>query len=129
MEHILNLKTLDPNISSLEEYLSTRDKEEFNNLLDIADSDLSDLNDNDLIDITTLAVNIYSSEMDIDPLTIINDDNIINVIVKRFLLSIVIFSLIKKGIIEKTDTELITLYKDVKFKSTKKGEIIGSMCY
>jgi len=124
---VLTLKTLDPDVQSVEEYLSNLSNEEYIQLSDIANSDLSIVSDDELTDITTLSINIYSSEMEVDPNIIINDHDMINTIVKRFLTTVSIFGLIRKGFLEKSNNENMTLYKDIQFKPTEKGEIIGSL--
>jgi hypothetical protein len=73
-----------------------------------------------------LSVNIFATELEVDPMVLMEDVDMINTIVKRFLSSVVIFSLIQKGIIEKTSKEEMALYKDMSFRSTEKGMILGA---
>lgn len=120
------LTNLNPNVSNVEDYLETLPEEEFNYLSDIANSNLSDLDDDQLSDITALTLNIYASEMELDPISIIEDINMINILVKRFLSTVIIFSLLKKGFLTKDIESKINLYKDSEYKITKKGEIISN---
>lgn len=125
----LSLSTLNPDVKSVEEYLAHLSEEEFETLLYAAESDLNDLTDDELGDLTALSVNIYSSEMEIDPFDVINSTEMVSTILKRFLSTVVLFSLMKKGFIQKTDQNLITLYKDASFLPTDKGKIIVENCF
>lgn len=122
----LSLSTLDPDVQSVEEYFSSLSDNEFESLLEIANSDLNDVSDDDLADISALSVNIFATELEVDPMVVMEDIDMINTIIKRFLSSVVIYSLISKGLLEKTDNEDIMLYKDMSFRNTEKGMILGA---
>jgi len=121
----LSLSTLDPDVNSVEEYLSSLSENDFSDLLEIASSDMSEISDDQLADIMTLSLNIFSTELDINPMQVSENTEMLNTIIKRFLSTVVIYSLMKKGIVEKTEDEDMTLYKDVSFQNTEKGMMIA----
>lgn len=124
--HLLSSFNLDPEVSSFEQYINSLSEIDFDILFTIANSDLEQLSENDLIDLILLSTNIYCTEMDIYTDTILSDSDMVEKILKRFLSTILIQSLINKGFLEKSEDIDITLYKDCSFKPTKIGQLINT---
>ena len=122
---VLTLSTLDPDVENFEQYLEELNINEFEQLLKVANLDSDKISDDDFIDISTLSVNLYATEMDVDPIIITENIDLLKTLIERFLSSIIIYSLIKKELIIKEQNDAITLYKDLSFKATEKGKMIN----
>ena len=124
--HLLSSFNLDPEVSSFEQYINSLSSIDFDILFTIANSDLEELSEEDLIDLISLSTNIYCTEMDINTDIILSDSDCVEQILRRFLSTILIQSLINKGLLEKSEDIDITLYKDCSFKPTKIGQLINT---
>ena len=124
---VLTLSTLDPDVENLEQYLEELSNDEFNQLLTVVNLDSDELSDEDFIDISALTVNLYSTEMDVDPKAIVENIELVKTITGRFITSIIIYNLIKKEMVIKEPSDTITLYKDLNFKVTEKGQHMNEL--
>lgn len=114
-----------PNVNSVEEYLENLNETDFEHLLNICNNDIDSLNEEDFTDLMILAISIYSSELEVDFNTVMENSSIVCEMMKRLVATVNIYSLIKKGLLRKTKDETIFLYKDFSFERTKKGDLIA----